>query len=305
MKTRGYSTRKRAFTLVELLVVIGILGVLMALLLPAISMVRESSRLSGCSSNLRQIGLAFHGFNDANKGLPPARTTKPAGHGWAVDLLPYIEQTTLFKNYHMDKNYYDIDNQDVVLSPAGLFQCPSNPTLNRKVQLAAGNSETYIDPPIYGTGGDYYTHHMTVTKSDGTTGSPPLSAFNDLVSFGVITDGLSNTILVDELAGRPQLYILGKKYTGTDKTVSQPGWAAWAGYQSMPMRAWTADGLSAGFERVVNANNSNGIYSFHPAGANSLFVDGSVHWISERVAVDVVLSLATRDGDELVSVNNL
>ena len=291
-------TDSRGFTLVELLVVIAIIGILIAILLPAIQSAREAARRTQCKNNLKQIGLAFQNHHDTLKGLPPARTTSPAGHGWCVDLLPYLEQSNLQRIYDFKSHYYAEANQQAVLTGSKDFQCPSTPNQDRLVRLSAGNSNTWIEPPIYGMGGDYYVHHMKITKSDGTTGNPPLAAFNTLTPLSKISDGQSFTILVDELAGRPDLYVRGVQQGG--QYASQKGWAAWAGYQSMPLRAWTADGLSSGWACVVNCNNNSGIFSFHPGGANTLFVDASVQWLREGSAADVVLSLATRDGKESV-----
>src|SRR5436309_11558421 len=92
-----------AFTLVELLVVIAIIGVLVALLLPAVQMARESARRSSCQNNLRQLGLGLHQFHDANSGFPPARISANATScSWPPFILPYIEQNALFERYRFD-----------------------------------------------------------------------------------------------------------------------------------------------------------------------------------------------------------
>ena len=265
MRRRYPSTESGGFTLVELLVVIAIIGILMALLIPAVQAAREAARRTQCRNNLKQFGLALQTHHEFRKGLPAARSTIPAGHGWCVDLLPFLEQSSLQRIYDFKKHYYDPANQEAVLTTARGFQCPSTVNQDRLVRLSSGNSNTWIEPPIYGAGGDYFVHHMTITKSDGTTGNPPLAAFNTLTPFSKITDGLSYTIIVNELAGRPDLYVRGAQHGG--EYTSQKGWAAWAGYQSMPLRAWTADGLSNGWACAVNCNNHSGIYSFHPSGA--------------------------------------
>jgi prepilin-type N-terminal cleavage/methylation domain-containing protein/prepilin-type processing-associated H-X9-DG protein len=294
---------RSGFTLIELLVVIAIIGTLVGLLLPAVQSAREAARRTECQNNLRQLGLALHNHCDAFEGLPAARTVSPALHGWCVDLLPFVEQSALHEGYDFSTDYYDPENQPVVLSGQQLFQCPSTPNRNRLVRLASGNKGVWIEPPIHGAAGDYYVHHMAISKSDGTKGDPPLAAFDSLTPLVKITDGLSSTIVVDELAGRPDLYV--RRMPNPGEYTSQKGWAAWAGLQSMPLRAYTADGLESGWDCVVNCNNNSGIYSFHPGGANSLFLDGSVHFLKERTAVDVVLSLATRDGGETVSISDL
>jgi prepilin-type processing-associated H-X9-DG protein len=288
-------------------VVIAIIGVLIALLLPAVQAAREAARRMNCSNNLKQLGLAFHNYHDTFGSLPPGRSFSPA-HGWCVDLLPYLEQSNVKNLYNFSKDYFDTANQSAVLASESVFICPSTPGGIRQVRLPTSSAPTaaWADPPLYAAGGDYYVHHMTITKSDGTTGSPALTSSNTAAvsaatPLRMITDGLSNTIIVDELAGRPDLWIRGARKA--DQYVGQRGWAAWAGYQSNFLQGYTADGLShPGWACIINCTNDGSIYSFHPGGANSLFLDGSVHFLSETSAVDLILSLATRDGGEAVTV---
>lgn len=297
---------RRGLTLVELLVVIAIIGTLIALLLPAVHSAREAARRTTCINNLKQLGLAFQLHHDAKGGLPASRTFEEfetgvfGGHGWTIDLLPYIEGSTLHKRFNFRLPYFHEDNQFVVLQGADIFQCPSTATYGRLVRLAADDSPNWIEPPIYGAAGDYYVHHTAVKKPDGSTGLPALEAFDKLTPFRAISDGLSTTIVVNEMAARPDWYVRGVQISGV--YALQKGWSAWAGYQSMPFRAYNAEGKLPGWACVVNCNNDAGIYSFHPSGANTLMLDGSVHFLTEAADVPTVLGLATRDGDEAVQI---
>src|SRR2546430_1775356 len=118
---RNRSRRRSAgFTLVELRVVIAIIGVLVALLLPAVQMARESARRTSCQNNLRQLGLGLHHFHDANGGFPPGRVNATATScSWPPFILPYIEQGNLFGRYRFDLRWDDANTND-----NGVIQTP-------------------------------------------------------------------------------------------------------------------------------------------------------------------------------------
>src|SRR5438552_1239778 len=105
---------RRGFTLVELLVVIAIIGILIALLLPAV----EAARRTQCENNVKQVMLGFLGYHNANKGFPNRvslnGTTLDSGHGWGVTLLPYIEETSLRSQWIDTKSFFDPENQPVI-----------------------------------------------------------------------------------------------------------------------------------------------------------------------------------------------
>jgi len=332
---------RTAFTLVELLVVVAIIGVLAALLLPAIQNAREAARRSECQNNLKQLGLAFHSFATVNNGLPGSRTftktiTNPDGsktttaiaRGWGIDILPFIESEPLRKAYRYDKPFYDPVNYPVVSTPLKIMVCPSSPEGNRVISFsyttgatepAPYSSQTFTVPAAMG---DYYVHHRGVRRFDGLTKSVPVSSgpgsgptINPL---SLITDGLSQTILVDEIAMTPQRWVLGRRLMPDAANMGGASSPAWAYCVSMPpsvcgdtpqsdgtLPSWgvvgTGTTTEATYPLAINAQNTGGSpYSFHPAGANSLFCDGSVHFFSAKLSSSVFLALCSCDGDEII-----
>lgn len=308
-RSRPSRRTSHGFTLVELLVVITIITSLLAFLLPAINSARESARRLECGNNLKQIGLAFNVHAETMGGLPPGRTMKGTGaladqiqHGWAIDILPFVEQTKLTTMYDFTKSYFATENQPVVSTPMPLFLCPSTPNKSRSVRLASGPLTTqFIEPAVYGAAGDYFARGSSQTNSVGKKADSALSD-SRYTSLSEITDGLSSTVMINELAGRPDLYIKTvKQYDATGAVVQtgQPGWSAWAGLNNMALKAYASDGVAAGWACIVNCNNQQGIYAFHPAGANAVMCDGAVRFISSKDQnVDLIIALHTRNGGE-------
>jgi prepilin-type N-terminal cleavage/methylation domain-containing protein/prepilin-type processing-associated H-X9-DG protein len=189
------------FTLIELLVVIAIIAILIGLLLPAVQKVREAAARIKCTNNLKQIGLALHGYHDANQALPPgylatvpyndgATDTAP-GWGWAAFILPHLEQDNLYRQLNF--------NQPVQKSPAIQtmvkgYLCPSDlvPPAAFPVPGPFGNTVAVAAPSSYAAcvGGD----------ESGTADATGLGIFyrNSATRFTDVTDGTANTILVGE-----------------------------------------------------------------------------------------------------------
>ena len=193
--------RGRGFTLVELLVVIAIIATLIALLLPAIQMVREAARKSSCSNNLKQLGLAVHNHYDSLRGLPQLAVIRkqPDGALWTsylgphTRLLPYIEQNTITNAMDLDAAYGDVVNKDAVGKVIPVFLCPSEPRQEPLAHASFGN----IGGVNYGfCSGDWY-----VWNGLDTPGPPTRSAFGVNLSRGWkdFTDGVSNTLLMAEV----------------------------------------------------------------------------------------------------------
>ena len=292
------------FTLVELLVVIAIIGTLIALLLPAIQAARESARASQCKNNLRQLGLATLNFETAEGGLPPRRQTAEPKHGWGPFLLAYLEQEPLADLYDLEQNFYAPANQPLVSVRLDTFVCPSAPD-GRYIEIIdqSGN-----DTGAIGAAGDYFAPNSVDAywwpdaQRDAAKDTTYCTALmdNQVQPVSKITDGLSNTLLFAEFAGRPEHWILGHRQDTNENLKWASWWGPWAAYNCSIFKTWSADGKTPGGPCTVNCNNNWGIYAFHPSGAHIALCDGSCRMLSTDLDREVFAALVTKAGDETI-----
>lgn len=300
--------RRRAFTLIELLVVIAVIGILIALLLPAVQAAREAARRLHCSNNLKQIGLAFLNFESAKKGLPPRRHKGEPHKGWGPYLLYYMEQEPLGQLYDLDQNFYAPANQPHIKVPLSVFICPSAPS-GRFVEIIDQNDNA---TGAIGAIGDYFAANSVDAywwpadrrAAAADTVNCPALKDNAMQRLAGITDGLSNTLLVGEFAGRPDHWIKGRKQPTNAGLRWANWWGPWASYNSSIYRTFSADGTTPHGPCTVNCNNNWGIYAFHVGGANILLCDGSAHFVSTSLDRDVFAGLVTKAGKEVFSVDD-
>jgi prepilin-type N-terminal cleavage/methylation domain-containing protein/prepilin-type processing-associated H-X9-DG protein len=295
--------RRAAFTLIELLVVIAIIAVLVGLLLPAVQKVREAASRARCSNNLKQIGLAIHNYASAHgDALPDSHRYTAPLYGWATHLLPFLEQGNLHAGYNWSLDWYNPGNRAVVNTELKQFECPSTPAGDRAL------SGTLFGAPVQGYPSDYHAVYGITTAlipsvipaSYPRYGAMPI---DELMGSQVIPgsrriteipDGLSNTFLITESAGRPYAWTNGVR-AASPNLQDKDSWAAWNGDYT---RGYTFDGLKIPGPCPANCSNGNALYSFHQGGANALYGDGSVRFLPQSVDVWVMYAMTTRAGGE-------
>jgi len=290
-----YVGKHHGFTLVELLVVIAIIGILIALLLPAVQAAREAARRTECTNNLKQLALATHNYHDTYKVLPmnnvPLTAPGPNGFSWIAMTLPFFEQGSLHDQ--LDFRFPLIDaansnNRELVTEPIEALLCPTDPTPGVRNDLAAWWCWPGGAKNAEGRGPAGVTCYSGFGGA-GIDTKPPNGIFergtNQSVRFRDILDGTSNVLSIGE------------------RSPSYSCWAAWS----------AANGVWIGAEYRINqiretepvppavavekGGERYGAVSLHPGGINTAFADRSVHFMGETMNYTIYLQLTQhRDG---------
>jgi prepilin-type N-terminal cleavage/methylation domain-containing protein len=268
----GGPTAARGFTLVELLVVIAIIGILVALLLPAVQAAREAARRASCLNNITQLGLALHNYEFHFEALPPGVTdakgpirNEPQGNhtSWIVKILPYMEERVLFARYDQTAGAYAVSNSEVRAAPIATLQCPSDPEEFVNADKTAARS-SYAG-----------CHHDVEAPIDADNHG--LLFLNSKIRYSEIFDGSSKTILVGEALTGPNS--LGW-VSGTRATLRNTGSIEAARTFLPPPPA--AEGQEVDQPRPASLV-VGGFGSYHPGIFEVGFADGSSRGISENI----------------------
>ncbi len=308
--------RRRGFTLIELLVVIAIIGVLIALLLPAVQQAREAARRSQCTNNLKQIGVALHNYLDANLVFPsnrPGNRTTPGNDTSAasgfVSLLPYIEQQALYSAWNFDIHWnipqagrtgMPEANYTVAETRVGIFNCPSDNAIPY-ISLADTTRDDHPHPPRNAVAS--YSFNGGTLLNSGTTGKFTNTGFAHYgIPYGTneFLDGLSNTLAVGESslgndgsyrgadirgAGFFNVWTMSVRMTSTFRVATNPINTVPGALNAVRLGTWQTGAWD----------------SRHPGGADFLFADGSARFLKTTTALPVLRALATRALGETIS----
>jgi prepilin-type N-terminal cleavage/methylation domain-containing protein len=308
MNARAVGRHSPGFTLVELLVVIAIIGVLAALILPAVQSARESGRRVDCQNKMKQIGLASLHYLEHYKKLPPARGD--GRHAFLTYMLPFMEEKTIADRYQLKSTtrWDDATNAGTAAAPGPsrmpipTFVCPSV----GEIRLAQGKYPVSDYTVIISIDSGFYDR-IRPTRINYPN-RPPRNR-HGLVHDTLfrrqakVLDGMANTILLGECAGRPTIYDHNKQAIRVNPA-SEGGWAD-------PQNEITVHGANipgtTGTPGVMNVLNEyydvgtdvgSELYSFHVGGCNFTFGDGTVRFIADTVDPDAFISLVTcADGD--------
>ncbi len=307
------SQRVRAFTLVELLVVIAIIGILIALLLPAVQAAREAARRSQCANHLKQIGVALHNYHDSFRTFPYGWDDR--GSGWTLHILRYLELGNIYDTIHFQESgpgnwSSGSENQAACETVIPVFRCPSMPL---EEHIDYNGIEKRVPASYRGNAGsesssdDTSTIVIPGTKSLENLSQNGIFYACSTVRFRDVTDGTSNTLLVGESRPDPAFHKDGQGmdfwYIGSpqidpcrcDGSTGGTEFSEFVGSTLAPMSALLK------FPGMHGRLMELSFGSYHPGGAQFVMGDGNVRFVADTIDADLFTALGSRNGGEIVS----
>jgi prepilin-type N-terminal cleavage/methylation domain-containing protein len=306
MLLKGTAVKRRsAFTLIEVLVVVAIIGVLIGLLLPAVQKVRMAADRIVCVNNLKQIGLALHMYHDQRGAFPPGYqsgvkddgTETGPGWGWGAYLLDYLEQTNLKRQIRFDLDVCDVANSDVRRTMLEIYLCPAEHNI---VPFIVVDS---TDTPVCKVARSSYVAMngiLGVSEHAGDNNGAFLR--NKSLRIADITDGLSNTLFIGERASNMSYSTwTGAVFCSVVPAIRYKDMADQFANAEGPAALVLAHGSRSHLPNNPLVFDADATSSYHTDGVNFLHGDGSVHFLTNTIDGALYEGLLTRSGGEAVS----
>ena len=319
--------KMRGFTLVELLVVIAIIGILVALLLPAVQAAREAARRMSCSNNVKQIALALQNYHDTYKAMSYGDFGNNWGSNWRVRILPFAEQSALYDNWKFgsgegwagsNPNGVANKNAQIGFAPAWAT-CPSSPLekfAGARGEFTAGQMLNFSYFGVSGAENSPDGKWVSSKRNDGgaTKGiytADGMLPVNETLNMASCTDGTSNTFIVTEISN------LTFDTTRVNRADRRPGatWGWMMGSNNMNTGAsvdavastttirYAPNSNSLGFSGVNGGENdrrNTPLSSAHPGGVHAGLVDGSVQFVANTIDMNTLTFLCVRNDGQVI-----
>jgi prepilin-type N-terminal cleavage/methylation domain-containing protein/prepilin-type processing-associated H-X9-DG protein len=285
---RERTVRQRGFTLVELLVVIAIIGILVALLLPAVQAAREAARRSSCTNNLKQIGLALHNYHDTFGSFPPGYVDGGTSEhwGWGALVLPFVEQSALHGTLNPGPRTLTTalsSNLAIMQTKIGVYRCPSDTAPDRNDQRQINSQSLSTSNYVGSNSSDYPSDIRGTPSGSNVYRADGVFYRNSGIRFADITDGSSNTIAVGERAWQ----VKGSGGANVNHYAGVVFGQAGSIGTSATANIYDITPVLAGTVREINSKATDyGQHTYssrHPGGAQFALCDGSVRFISETI----------------------
>ena len=297
---------RSGFTLIELLVVIAIIAILIALLLPAVQQAREAARRSQCKNNLKQIGLAVQNFHDV-KGTLPSSRLGPQHASWVVQILPYLDQVSLYKQWNLNDTYY-LQKASARTTSVPMLYCPSRRTPSLSTQFEISSTGLPDTQQYPGALGDFAANggaHVDAIVDNPLCSGVMCQAQSQL-SGSQIVNTQSRTGMRDLKDGTSHVFLVGEKHVPESKFgQSGPSWGDGSIYNGdFPRNYNRLAGRDVvgqpRFKLAANGEDLSGPWhcrfgSHHPGVCQFVFADGHVATLNVSVDIDVLHKLAVRN----------